>query len=345
MSAMFRRCLIAGLFPAISLLSAGAVVAESRDQIKIVGSSTVFPFSTTVAERFGKGGKFKAPVVESTGTGGGFKIFCGGTGVDTPDINDASRPITDGEKASCAQNGVTGIDEFTIGYDGIILASGSKDAVFNITLEQLWRATAKTVPVGGKLVDNPYKRWSDIDAKLPKLPILIFGPAPNHGTRDAFVELVMDPVCKKAPEVAALGKDEQKKVCAIIREDQVWIDVSEDYGLVMGKLASNPKAMAIFTFSYLDQNRNKIHAATVGGVTASLETIASGQYPVSRPLFIYVKRAHVNDIPGIVEFVTEYLSERAAGADGYLADKGLIPLPKAALLKQRAAIANMKVGK
>jgi len=345
MFAMFRHGLVAGLIPALSLLAAGDAVAASRDQIKIVGSSTVFPFSTTVAERFGKGGKFKAPVVESTGTGGGFKIFCAGTGVDTPDINDASRPITDGERALCAKNGVKAIDEFTIGYDGIILASGSKDAIFNVSLEQLWRATAKTVPVRGKLIDNPYKRWNEIDPKLPNLPILIFGPAPNHGTRDAFVELVMDPVCKKAPEVAALGADAQKKVCAIIREDQVWIDVSEDYGLVMGKLASNPKAMAIFTFSYLDQNRNKIHAATVGGVTASLETIASGQYPVSRPLFIYVKRAHVNDIPGVAEFVAEYLSDRAAGGDGYLADKGLIPLPKPALLKQRAALAGMKAGK
>lgn len=342
MSAMFRRCLIAALLPAVSLLSAGPGVAGSRNQIKIVGSSTVFPFSTTVAERFGKSGKFKAPVVESTGTGGGFKIFCGGIGVDTPDINDASRAITAGEKALCAQNGVTAIDEFTVGYDGIILASGSKDAVFDISLEQLWRATAKTVPFRGKLIDNPYKRWKDIDPKLPNLPILIFGPAPNHGTRDAFVELVMDPVCKKAPEVAALSGDQQKKVCAIIREDQVWTDVSEDYGLVMGKLISNPKAMAIFTFSYLDQNRNKIHAATVGGVIASLQTIASGQYPVSRPLFIYVKRAHVHDIPGLVDFVTEYLSDRAAGADGYLADKGLIPLPKPELLKQRATIGKMK---
>jgi phosphate transport system substrate-binding protein len=342
MSATFRRRLIAGLLPAVSLLAASSGFAESRDQIKIVGSSTVFPFSTTVAEHFGKGGKFKSPVVESTGTGGGFKIFCGGTGVDTPDINDASRPITDGEKAQCAQNGVTAIDEFKVGFDGIILASGSKDAVFNVTLDQLWRATAKTVPVGGKLVDNPYKHWNDIDPKLPKLPILLFGPAPNHGTRDAFVELVMDPSCRKAPEVAVLGKDEQKKVCAIVREDGAWTDVSEDYGLVMGKLAANPKAMAVFTFSYLDQNRNKIHAATVGGVTASLGTIASGQYPISRPLFIYVKRAHVQDIPGLSEFVTEYLSDRSAGADGYLADKGLIPLPKAELAKQRAIIATMK---
>jgi len=318
------------------------LAAQARDQIKIVGSSTVFPFSTTVAERFAKTSQFKAPVVESTGTGGGFKLFCDGAGVDSPDVNDASRPITDGEKDTCAKNGVTGITEIKIGYDGIILAGASKGVAFDISLEQLWRATAKTVPVHGKLVDNPYRKWSDIDPKLPNETIALFGPAPNHGTRDAFVELVMEPSCKKAPEIAALGKDEQKKVCGVIREDRVWTDVSEDYGLVMGKLAGNPKALAIFTFSYLDQNRDKIHAATVNGVAASLETISSGKYPLSRPLFIYVKNAHVAQIPGLAEFTSEYLSERAAGAEGYLADKGLIPMPHAQLLEQRAMVAKLK---
>lgn len=318
------------------------LTGQARDQVKIVGSSTVFPFSSTVAERFARISGLKAPVVESTGTGGGFKLFCDGAGVDSPDINDASRPITDGEKAACARNGVSGITEIRIGYDGIILASSSRSSVFGITLEQLWRATARTVPVAGKLVDNPYRKWSDIDRKLPNLAINLYGPAPNHGTRDAFVELVMEPSCRKAPEIASLAKDEQKKVCGVIREDRVWTDVSEDYGLVMGKLAGNPGARAIFTFSYLDQNRDKIHAATIDGVAASLETISSGKYPLSRPLFIYVKNAHAGQIPGLAAFVREYLSDRAAGEDGYLADKGLIPMPQAQLLEQRGIAAGLK---
>ena len=337
----FRRALLTVLLPAAALTSALPETVHARDQIKIVGSSTVFPFTTTVAERFSKAGKFKAPVVESTGTGGGFKLFCDGVGVDTPDINDASRPITAGERASCAKNGVAAVAEFTVGYDGIILAGASKGAIFDVSLEQLWKATAKTVPLRGKLVANPYRQWSDIDPKLPRKPIAIYGPAPNHGTRDAFVELVMEPSCEKAPEIAALNKDEQKKVCGVVREDHVWTDVSEDYGLVMGKLSGNPTALAVFTFSYLDQNRDKIHAATMGGVSATLETIASRHYPLSRPLFIYVKQGHVGQIPGLAEFVTEYLSERAAGEEGYLTDKGLIPMPRAQALLQRAAAAKL----
>lgn len=335
------QSLLRTLAPAAALMMLGAGSAQARDQIRIVGSSTVFPFSTTVAERFAKGGKLKAPVVESTGTGGGFKLFCDGVGIDTPDINDASRPITDGEKASCAKNGAGAVVEIKIGYDGIILAGASKGVVFDVSLEQLWRATAKTVPVKGKLIANPYRQWSDLDPKLPREKIAVFGPAPNHGTRDAFVELVMEPSCHKAPEVAALGKDEQKRVCGVIREDGAWTDVSEDYGLVMGKLAGNPKALAIFTFSYLDQNRDKIHAATVAGVGASIDTISSGKYPLSRPLFIYVKQSHVAQIPGLAEFVREYVSERAAGEDGYLADKGLIPMPNSQVLAQRAAAAKL----
>jgi len=318
------------------------LTAQARDQIRIVGSSTVFPFSATVAERFARTSGLKAPVVESTGTGGGFKLFCEGAGVETPDINDASRPITDSERAACARNGVTGITGIRIGYDGIILASSSRSAAFGITIGQLWRATARSVPVAGKLVANPYRKWSDIDPKLPDLAISLYGPAPNHGTRDAFVELVMEPGCRKAPEVAALTGDEQKKVCGMIREDRVWTDVSEDYGLVMGKLTGNPGARAIFTFSYLDQNRDKIQAAAVDGVDASMETISSGQYPLSRPLFIYVKNLHARQIPGLGAFVSEFLSDRAAGEDGYLADKGLIPMPHAQLLEQRGVAAGLK---
>jgi phosphate transport system substrate-binding protein len=326
---------------ALPLLVLGLIVADpargqARDYIQIAGSSTVYPFTSTVAENFAHGGKFKAPVVESTGTGGGFKLFCSGVGATTPDINDASRPITDGEKATCAQNGVTAIDEIRIGYDGIILAGNSRTKSFDVTLEQLWRAVARTVPVKGQWVANPYRNWSDIDPKLPKRLIRVFGPGPNHGTRDAFVELVLDVACNKAPELAAVPKDDRKKTCQVVREDGAWTDVSEDYALIMGKLKGDPDAMAVFTFSYLDQNRDKIRASKVDGVAPSIDTIASAQYPVSRPLFIYVKHAHLGVIPGLGEFVTEFVSARAAGDDGYLSRKGLIPMPAKELKEQQA---------
>jgi len=324
-----------GIAAVLATLSATAAIA--RDNVQLTGSSTVYPFATAVAENFGKGGKFKTPVVESTGTGGGFKLFCSGVDAGTPDINDASRAITDSERALCKQNGVADIAEIKIGYDGIILAGDAKQPGFNVTREQIWRAVGKTVPVGGKWVANPYKTWNDIDKSLPKRALAIFGPAPNHGTRDAFRELVMDPACEKAPESAALSADDRKKVCGQVREDGVWTDVSEDYALVMGKLKGNPTAVAVFTYSYLEQNRDKIRASTVDGVAASLETIASGQYPISRPLYIYVKKAHVGVIPGLAEFVAEFVSDRAAGADGYLVDKGLIPMPKKELAATREA--------
>ena len=320
----------------MALLGSTAAFGQARDTVQIVGSSTVYPFATAVAEHFGKGGKFKTPVVESTGTGGGFKLFCAGAQLSTPDISDASRPITDSEKQTCAKNGVTAVDEIRIGYDGIILASAAKATPFAVTLQQLWRATAKLVPVNGKWVANPYRRWNEIDAKLPNKPIHVYGPAPNHGTRDAFVELVMDPSCKATAEFASIAKDDQKKTCQLVREDGLWTDVSEDYGLIMGKLMGDAQAMAVFTFSYLDQNHDKIHAAAVNGVAASLATISSGKYPISRPLFIYVKRSHVGVVPGLAQYVQEFVSARAAGADGYLADKGLIPMPKAELLTQQA---------
>jgi phosphate transport system substrate-binding protein len=335
MQRTLARALFLGALTTLTLAST-PIRAQSRDHITIAGSSTVFPFSSTVAETFARAGRFKAPVVESTGTGGGFKVFCSGVGAGTTDINDASRPITDAEKDQCAKNGVTAINEIRVGYDGIILAGIASAKSFDVTLEQLWLATAKVVPVGGKWVPNPFKRWSDISPKLPNKTILVYGPAPNHGTRDAFVDLVMDPSCQHSPLYAALAKDDQKKTCQTVREDGAWVDVSEDYALIMGKLAGDSSAMAVFTFSYLDQNRSKIKASTVNGVAASLETISSGQYPISRPLFIYVKRAHVGLIPGLAEFAQEYVSARAAGKEGYLADKGLIPMPAKELAAQQA---------
>ncbi|HUO96079.1 MAG TPA: PstS family phosphate ABC transporter substrate-binding protein [Steroidobacteraceae bacterium] len=331
--------LLRTLIGATALAAAAAAtpaLGEARDTVHIVGSSTVYPFSSTVAEHFGKGGKFKTPVVESTGTGGGFKLFCASEGVDSPDINDASRPITDAEKAACAQAGITAV-EFRVGYDGIVVAQSKAAAGFDLTRDQVYKAVAKTVAVGGKLVPNPYKNWSDIDPKLPKRAITIYGPAPNHGTRDAFVELVMDPACDKVAEVKALAKDEAKKTCQTVREDGAWTDVSEDYAVIMGKLKNDKNAIGVFTFSYVDQNRDKIQASKIDGVAASLETISSGQYPISRPLFIYVKKGHVGMIPGLAEYVQEFVSDKAGGKEGYLVDKGLIPAPAKELKAQQAA--------
>ena len=304
-----------------------AASAEARDQIRIVGSSTVFPFSTVVAEQFGKTTGFKTPVVESTGTGGGFKLFCAGIGVDHPDISNASRAIKPSEVEACAANGVTEITEVKIGYDGIVFANSKAARAYDLTVAQLWQALAKKVPVDGKLVANPYRTWSEIDPSLPDAAIEVFGPPPTSGTCDAFVELVMDVGCESFPEIESLGEDARKAVCQTMREDGAFIEAGENDNLIVQKLEANPAALGIFGFSFLDQNSDKVQGSAITGVTPTFEAIADGSYPVSRPLFFYVKNAHVGVIPGIEEFVAEFMSERASGEEGYLADKGLIPLP------------------
>jgi phosphate transport system substrate-binding protein len=280
-------------------------------------------------------------VVESTGTGGGFRLFCSGVGENFPDINDASRRIEPSEVEACAKNGVKGITEVVIGYDGIVFMNAKAGPEFKLTREQVYKATAKDVFVGGKLVANPYKNWSDVDPSLPKEPILVYGPAPNHGTRDAFVELVMDPACDKVPEIKTLDKAAKKKACNTVREDGAWVEVSENYTVIQQKITSNPAALGIITFSYLDQNRDKAKAATVDGVVATYDNIASNKYPVSRPLFFYIKKQHVEMIPGIKEYVAEFTSDKAWGKDGYLADKGLIASPDATRKEQAANAKNL----
>jgi phosphate transport system substrate-binding protein len=304
-----------------------AASAEARDQIRIVGSSTVYPFSTAVAESFGKSGEFKTPVVESTGTGGGFKLFCAGVGVDHPDISNASRAIKSSEIADCAKNGVTAITEVKIGYDGLSIANSKAGPKMSITIPQIWLALAKDVPVNGALAPNPYKNWSDIDPSLPNEKIEVLGPPPTSGTRDAFVELVLDKGCAEFAEVKALEGDAHKAACQTIREDGAFIEAGENDNLIVQKLEANPKAFGVFGFSFLDQNIDKLQGSQVDGVAPTFETIADGSYPVSRPLFFYVKNAHAGVIPGIKEFVAEFVSDRASGEEGYLADKGLIPLP------------------
>lgn len=342
---MNTRTIALAATAALALTAAvtGTANAQSRDQIRAVGSSTVFPFTTAVAEAFGKGGQFKTPVVESTGTGGGLKLFCAGVGPAHPDIANASRRIKKSEVDQCAGNGVTQITELVIGFDGIAFASskGAKHADF--TREQLWKALAKEVPVGGKLVPNPYKKWSDIDPSLPNKEIEVLGPPPTSGTRDAFAELVMEPGCHHVKEVAAVVTDEKAraKVCMSVREDGAYVEAGENDNLIVQKLVANPDAFGIFGYSYIEQNMDKLQSAKVDGVAPTYEEVSSGKYPVSRSLYVYVKNAHVGTIPGIREFIAEYTSERAMGEEGYLADKGLIALPKAKREAARASAVNL----
>ncbi len=312
-----------------------ATAAQARDQIRIVGSSTVFPFSTTVAEQFGKSTRFKTPVVESTGSGGGLKLFCGGVGVQHPDVTNASRRIKKSEVARCARNGVKAITEVKIGYDGIVLANSNKAKPTEIGLKQLFLALAKSVPAdetGATLKNNPYKMWSDIDPSLPERKIEVLGPPPTSGTRDAFVELAMEGGCKTFPAIKAMKKTDKsryKAICHGIREDGAFIQAGENDVLIIQKLVANPNAYGIFGFSFLDSNADRIQGTVVNGVAPEFETISSGQYPVSRSMYFYVKQAHVGVIPGIREYVGEFTAERAWGPEGYLVDKGLIPLPDA----------------
>lgn len=307
-------------------LVAFAGEAMARDQIRIVGSSTVFPFTTAVAEQFGKKTGMKTPVVESTGTGGGMKLFCAGVGEGHPDLTNASRRMKKSEFDQCAANGVGGIVEVKIGYDGIAVAHDKRGPDFDLTLGQLWLALAKDVPVNGKLVPNPYKNWSDIDPSLPAKKIEVLGPPPTSGTRDSFVELGLDVGCKEFPEIAALEGDAHKAACQTIREDGAFIEAGENDNLIVQKLNANPDAIGVFGFSFLDQNMDTLKSVKLNGVPAEYETILTGAYPISREMFVYAKLAHVGVVPGIREFLDEYTSEGAMGEDGYLADKGLVVL-------------------
>ncbi len=321
----------------VLLLAAAPLVplageAQARDQIHVVGSSTVFPFSTAVAERFGRVGKFKTPVVESTGSGGGLKLFCQGVGEKTPDVANSSRRIKASEVELCAANGVKQIVEVRIGFDGIVLASSKRSSRMNLTLQQVFLALAKQVPVGGKLVPNPYKLWSDVDKSLPAVKIEVLGPPPTSGTRDAFVEIAMEGGARTIPMLEALRAKDEKAFQAVahaIREDGAYVEAGENDNLIVQKLEANPKALGIFGFSFLDQNADKIQGSAIGGVEPTFEAIADGSYAVSRSLYFYVKSAHVGKIPGLREFIAEFTSETASGDEGYLSDRGLIPLPAA----------------
>ena len=328
----------------LSLLVAIAIsgAASARDQIKIVGSSTVYPYATVVAEKFGKSG-FKTPVIESTGTGGGMKLFCAGVGTQHPDITNASRAIKSKEKALCAKNGVKDIVEIVVGNDGISFAHSVKAKDMNFTKEQLWRALAHDVDVNGKVVKNPYKKWSDIDKSLPNKGIKILVPPPTSGTRDAWNSLVMGKGCSKAAKAAftAAGK-KAKKACAKLREDGLAVEAGENDTLIVNKLAADPDMFGLFGFSYLVANKDKIKATKIEGKLPSLASIQDYSYPIARPLFFYVKKAHVGTVPGIKEYLKEFTAKGTMGPKGYLTDIGLVPLDSKSYKKTRTAGTKLK---
>lgn len=308
-----------------------AGVAHARDQIKIVGSSTVFPYTQAVSEEYANKSGKAAPVVESTGTGGGFKAFCAGVGEEFPDITGASRAVKDSEIELCAKNGVDNITEAMIGYDGLSIAiSRSNSAEWDLSEEQIYKALAAEISDGkGGFMANPYKKWNEIDASLPDAAITVFGPPPTSGTRDAFVELVMHDGCNKIEGMKDLKKADEKKwtdVCSRMRQDGPFVEAGENDNLIVQRLDADPNALGIFGYSFLFENEDKLKDVKINGVEANNDTIADGTYPVARPLFIYIKNAHRDVIPGMKEFLAEYVSEAALGPEGYLADRGLTAL-------------------
>jgi len=304
------------------LISLFVTTAHARNQISIVGSSTVYPFATTVAERLGQGNKFKTPVVESTGTGGGMKLFCAGIGSTTPDITNASRAIKETEKALCEKNGVTPI-EYMIGYDGIVVANYNKGKEFAFTKGDIFNAVAEQVFIDGKWVANPYKNWKEINPNFPDQEIRFMLPPPTSGTRDAFVELIMHQYCKKELGLPKKGPDGYKEKCTRLKVDPNIAIMGENDSLIVQKLQDDENRFGIFGFSFLDQNRDTMRGNSVNGVKPYVETIADGSYTVSRPLFFYVKKEHIGFIPGIEQFVKTFQSR---GMRSRLEDLGLILL-------------------
>ena len=307
-----------------------ATAAEARDYISIVGSSTVFPYTQAVAENFAnENPSYKSPVVESTGTGGGMQIFCQGLGTDHADLTGASRAMKKSEYELCQTNGVEDVTEVLIGYDGLSMAVSRQGQQLDLTKAQIWQALAADVAVDGEIVANPYTNWNEIDPSLPDMKIQVFGPPPTSGTRDAWVELVMEEGCEAFPAVEALEKDAKKAVCSRMRSDGPFIEAGENDNLIVQRLESDPTAYGIFGYSFLYESQDKLQPVMVGGVTPSFETIETGEYGVSRPLFFYIKNAHRGVIPGLNEFIAEYTSDDAMGAGGYLSERGLIVLSDA----------------
>lgn len=330
----------------IALMNTSAFAQAGRDYIYIVGSSTVYPFATVVAERFGRGSQFKTPKVESTGSGGGLKLFCDGVGVDYPDVANSSRAIKQSEMDRCSANGVHEIIEVKIGYDGIVVAAAMSSATMSLSRKDLFLALAKQVPgaSSGQLVANPYKTWKDVNPTLPARAIEVLGPPPTSGTRDAFAELALEAGCQEIDWIAALKSSDSERfltICHTVREDGVFVEAGENDNLIVQKLEANPSALGIFGFSFLDQNADKVKGEPIDGIAPSFDAIADGSYPVSRPLYFYVKKAHVDVIPGLRGYLREFTSDRAWGEFGYLSDRGLIPLPDEERSQVAAAVADL----
>jgi phosphate transport system substrate-binding protein len=329
-----RSTLIAGLAATLLFVPGQAM---ARTQIRAVGSSTVYPFATAVAERFARANpKFGAPIIESTGTGAGMKLFCAGVGQQFPDIENASRRIKASEVKLCAQNGVTSITEIQVGLDGLAIATAKNSPLSGLTLRDVYLALAKT-PFGKS---NKAKTWKDVNPKLPALPIRVYGPPPTSGTRDAFNELLMTPPCEAAPAMAALKKSDEPKfkaICTALREDGAFIEAGENDNLIVQKLEANPGTVGLFGYSYLEENMNQLKGIALNGVAPTYDSIASFKYPGARPLFIYVKNAHARAIPAIRPFVAEFTKEATWGKGGYLARRGLIASPDAVRAKNAAA--------
>lgn len=323
-----------------------AAPAVAQDQIRIVGSSTVYPFTTAVAEQFGKTGAGKTPVVESTGTGGGMKIFCEGTGAKTPSATNASRRMKKSELALCNKNGVKEVVELKVGYDGLTISQSKAGPAMKLTPAQVYLALAEKVPgKDGKLIANPHKMWSDIDKSLPAVKIEVLGPPPTSGTRDSFHELFMEPGAESIPALAALKKKDKKAFTTLwksLRKDGAYVEAGENDNVIVQKLVANKNAFGIFGYSFLEENAAKLRGIPINGVTPDFETIASSKYPASRPLFIYFKKAHFGVVKGLDKFVEEYVSNKALGEEGYLSRKGLVPLPKKELEAARANVKALK---
>jgi phosphate transport system substrate-binding protein len=332
----------------VGAMAAASMPAMARDTINIVGSSTVYPFATVVAERFGRSTDFPTPKLESTGSGGGMKLFCAGVGTQHPDITNASRRMKPSEFEMCQNNGVEKITEVLIGSDGIVLANSRQSEQMDVTLEQLWLALAKEVPApngGEKLVPNPYEKWSDISSDLPNKPIRVLGPPPTSGTRDAFVELAMEGGCKQIDFIAAMedtNEDKFKSVCHSLREDGAFVEAGENDNLIVQKLESDPDAFGIFGYSFLDQNSGVLQASRINGVEATVDNISAEEYPVARSLWFYVKNAHVGVVPGIEQYIAEFTSEGTWGDNGYLVDVGLIPVPRETRMESAKEAQNLK---
>ena len=343
-----NRVLIGAAVAPLALAASVQVAhAQARDYVSIVGSSTVYPFATVVAEQFGKSTKFKTPTIESTGSGGGLKLFCSGVGVDHPDITNSSRRIKQSEVDRCNENGVTDIIEVKVGYDGIVLANSRKTDLMEASRRDIFLALAREVPnpAGGEeLVPNPYQTWKDVNDALPDRKIVVLGPPPTSGTRDAFAELALEGGCKTFDFIKEMKKEDKKayqSVCHSIREDGAYVEAGENDNLIVQKLEADPDAFGVFGFSFLDQNLDKLQGSMVDGVAPEFEAIADGDYPVSRPLYFYVKKAHMGQIPGIEGYLAEFTSDKAWGDDGYLTDKGLIPMPEEERMQFAANVKNL----